>query len=95
MCACEDLLTCTAAHTQKPGKSPPSIAVVATAAGDNGRGGSGSGDGDCDGSSSSGSGDGSDNKDICNNQLKAVAATAMGMDGDYDDEGSNKCTTII
>ena len=91
LCVCGDLLTCIAAHMHKSGKSPPSIAIVATTAGNNGSGSSCSGNGGCDsrgggcdGSSSSGSGDGSDNKDNLNNQLKALSATAMATDGNDD-----------
>ena len=32
LCACGDLLTCTAAHTHKSDKSPPSVAAAAAAA---------------------------------------------------------------
>ena len=54
----------------------------------------GSGNGCCDGSSGSGSGDCSDDEDNHNNQLKAMAATAMATDGNDNNKGDNTYTTI-
>ena len=59
--------------------------------GGSGGGDGGSSDGGCDGS---GSGNGSGDEGIHNNQLKAVAATAMATDGDDGNKGDDTFTTI-